>query len=187
MYETARYVGLKIRQVDKMDRAFLESDGFKFNVNFLVGGQIAGFPHEILHVYTQGNSIHASKDSPFLQIGEFKYGKPILDRVFTYETKLSEAIKFGVLSLEATMKSNLSVGTPFDIFCYEKDSLKVKFRYRLEDSDEYLREVRSKWQQGIVKLVGEVPSLKFPDISLHPDTLPVVMDGVTAKSVGMSR
>src|SRR5438105_4997922 len=110
LFETARYVGMKIRQVEKMDREALEADGFKFNINVLMGGQIAGLPHQIFHVYPQGNAIYAETESPFLQIGEFKYGKPILDRGFSYDMRLTEALKFGVLSLEATMKSNVSVG-----------------------------------------------------------------------------
>ena len=168
LFETARYVGTKIRQVEKMDRAALEADGLKFNINMLVGGQIAGLPHQIFLVYPQGNAIQADTDSPFLQIGEFKYGKPILDRGFSHDMRLTEALKFGVLSLEATMKSNVSVGTPFDIFCYEKDSLTVKYRLRLEDTDEYLQEVREKWQDGIVKLVGEMPSLRFANVDHQP-------------------
>lgn len=168
MFETARYVGAKIRQVEKLDREALEDNGFSFNINMLVGGQIAGLPPEIYHVYPQGNCIHASSDSPFLQIGEFKYGKPILDRGFTYETSLSEAVKFGVLSLEATMKSNVSVGTPFDIFCYEKDSLAVKYRYRMNDGDLYLETVRHKWQEELVKLVSALPKLQFPGMETQP-------------------
>lgn len=169
LFETARYIGAKIRQVERMDRPTLEANGFSFNINMLVGGQIAGLAPQIYHVYAQGNCIHASVDSPFLQIGEYKYGKPILDRGFTYETPLTEAVKFGVLSLEATMKSNVSVGTPFDIFCYEKDSLAVKYRYRLNDGDEYLVNVRRLWQNGLVKLVGEIPGLHFPGVDRQPN------------------
>jgi putative proteasome-type protease len=163
LYETARYVGQKIRDAEKLDREALERDGFKFNVNVLIGGQIGKLAPQIFYVYPQGNPMHASIDSPFLQIGEFKYGKPILDRGFTYETRLSEAVKFGVLSLESTTRSNVSVGTPFDIFCYEKDSLTVKYRVRLHDSDPYLQEVCTKWQAGLIKLVAEMPALKFPE------------------------
>ncbi|MEA3188453.1 MAG: putative proteasome-type protease [Chthoniobacter sp.] len=168
MYETARYVGSKIRQVEKLDRVALEADGFSFNIHVVVGGQIAGMPHEIYHVYPQGNAIHADTDSPFLQIGEFKYGKPILDRGFTYDTHLADAVKFGVLSLESTMKSNVSVGTPFDIFCYERDSFAVKYRLRLEDGDSYLSDVQKKWQNGIVELVAKIPRLQFPHVDRQP-------------------
>lgn len=168
MYETARYIGAKIREVSRLDRAALSADGFNFNINVMVGGQIAGLPHQIFYVYPQGNAIHADHESPFLQAGEFKYGKPILDRGFHYETNLAEALKFGVLSLESTMKSNVSVGTPFDIFCYERDSLTVKYRTRLEEGDGFLEEVRQKWQNGLVKLVGEIPRLKFAGVDRQP-------------------
>ena len=168
MYETVRYIGAKIRQVEKMDRPALEADGFSFNIHIILGGQIAGSDPQIYHVYPQGNSIHAEIESPFMQIGEFKYGKPILDRGFTYDMGLMEALKFGVLSLESTMKSNVSVGTPFDIFCYERDSFSVKFRLRLEDGDGYLEDVRRKWQDGIVELVAKIPCLEFPDVDRQP-------------------
>ncbi len=170
MYETARYIGMKIRQVERLDRASLEKDRFSFDINVLVGGQVAGGQPEIFRVYPQGNAMHADFESPFLQIGESKYGKPILDRGFTYDTPLSEAVKFGVLSLEATMKSNVSVGTPFDIFCYEKDSFEVKYRYRLEEGDPYMQMVRQRWQDGLSKLVSEIPSLVFPGMTQQPGT-----------------
>jgi putative proteasome-type protease len=100
-------------------------------------------------------------ESPFLQIGEYKYGKPILDRGFNFDTKLSDAVKFGVLSMEATVKSNVSVGGPFDVFVYERDSLEVKLRRRLEETDPYFRQIQKTWGEGIVKLVGEIPQLEF--------------------------
>jgi len=168
LFETARYVGTKIRAVSAMDRAALEAAGFTFNINVLIGGQIAGQKHEIHYVYPQGNSLQASVESPFLQIGEFKYGKPILDRGFTYETHLSDAVTFGMLSMEATVKSNVSVGPPIDIFAYEKDSLDVKYRVRLEEGDEYFREIQTKWSDGVVKLVETMPRMRFPGMANEP-------------------
>ena len=165
MFETARYVGAVIRRVAEMDRAALERDGLSFNINVIVGGQIAGLPPQIHFVYPQGNSLQANVESPFLQIGEYKYGKPILDRGFTYETKLSDAVKFGVLSMEATVKSNVSVGGPFDVFVYERDSLAVKLRRRLEEHDAYFREIQKTWGEGIVRLVEQIPGLEFPALS----------------------
>lgn len=157
MFETARYVGAKIRRVGEMDRAALERDGFGFNINVIIGGQIGNLPHQIHYVYPQGNSLQANHESPFLQIGEYKYGKPILDRGFTYETKLTDGVKFAMLSMEATVKSNVSVGAPFDLFVYQKDSLKVAHRKRLEDNDQYFREIQKKWGEGIVQLVAQMP------------------------------
>ena len=165
MFETARYVGAKIRQVAEMDRAALERDGLSFNINVIVGGQIAGLPPQIHFVYPQGNSLQANVESPFLQIGEYKYGKPILDRGFSYETKLSDAVKFAVLSMEATVKSNVSVGGPFDVFVYARDSLAVKLRRRLEENDPYFREIQKTWGEGIVRLVEQIPGLEFPALS----------------------
>lgn len=164
MFETARYVGAKIRKVAEMDRAALERDGLSFNINVLVGGQIVGLPPQIHYVYSQGNSLQANVESPFLQIGEYKYGKPILDRGFNYETTLNDAVKFGILSMEATVKSNVSVGGPFDVFAYERDSLMVKMRRRLEEGDPYFREIQKTWGDGIVRLVAQIPGLDFPEL-----------------------
>jgi putative proteasome-type protease len=163
MFETARYVGTKIREVEATERPHLEKDDYRFNINCIVGGQIAALPHQIYRIYPQGNVVHASDDSPFLQIGEFKYGKPILDRGFTYKTSLCEAVKFGALSMDSTMKSNVSVGPPVDILCYTKDSLKVCHRVRLSEGDPYLQESRGRWSRGLTELVRSMPELKFPD------------------------
>jgi putative proteasome-type protease len=161
LYETVRYIGSKVRAVEKRDRGALEADGFSFNINLIVGGQIAGMAPEVHLIYPQGNSIHATRDSPFLQIGEAKYGKPILDRGFSFETKLSDAVKFGVVSLDATMKSNVSVGPPVDILCYRTDSLQANMRTRLEANDPYLLEIGRKWQDGVIKLVNDMPAANF--------------------------
>src|SRR5436190_7070821 len=161
LYETSRYVGTKVRAVEKRDRVALEADGFDFNINLIVGGQIAGLTPEIHLIYPQGNSIHATRESPFLQIGETKYGKPILDRGFNYDTELHDALKFGVVSLDSTMKSNVSVGPPVDILSYKKDSLQANMRTRLEEDDPYLEEIGRKWQNGITALVREMPEMKF--------------------------
>lgn len=161
IYETVRYVGSKVREVEQRDREALEADGFNFNIHLIVGGQIGGFAPEVHLIYPQGNSIHASPDSPFLQIGETKYGKPILDRGFSYESSLMDAMKFGIISLDATMKSNVAVGPPIDILCYKTDSLQVKMRTRLEENDPYLQEIGQKWQDGIVRLVRQMPAADF--------------------------
>ena len=162
LYETVRYIGSKVREIEKRDRVALEADGFDFNIHLIVGGQIAGLAPEVHLVYPQGNSIHATRDCPFLQIGETKYGKPILDRGFNYETSLSDAVKFGIVSIDATMQSNVSVGPPIDILCYELDSLRSHMRARLDEDDPYLQEISRRWQNGIIKLVKE---LTAPDFS----------------------
>ena len=162
LFETARYVGHKIREVDKAERAALEKDEFRFNIHFLVGGQIRGLPPQIYYVYPQGNVIHASEDSPFLQIGESKYGKPILDRGFKFTSTLAEATRYGLLSMDSTMKSNVSVGPPVDVFAYELDSFEVRQRAKLAEGDSYLVEIRKRWGQGLKELVMTIPELEFP-------------------------
>lgn len=160
-YETVRYIGSKVREVEARDRAALEADGFGFNIHLIVGGQIAGLPPELHLIYPQGNSIHATTDAPFLQIGERKYGKPILDRGFSFETGLEDAVKLGLISIDSTMKSNVAVGPPIDVLCYEKDSQLADLRARLQEDDPYLQTIARGWQDGIVKLVNEMPVPNF--------------------------
>ncbi len=168
LFETRATWGRKIRAVDKMDREALEAAKFSFNINVLLGGQIAGQKHEIHYIYPQGNTLQASTTSPFLQIGEFKYGKPILDRGFHYDTSLRDAVTFGMLSMEATVKSNVSVGPPIDVLAYESDSLDVKYRSRLEEGDAYFHEIQTKWNRGVVQLVETMPHMQFPGVQTQP-------------------
>lgn len=159
LYETARYLGNLIREVRQLDAESLNQSGLSFNTNFILGGQIGNHPPGIYQIYAEGNAIHTSRESPFLQIGELKYGKPILDRGFTFDTPLPEAVKYGLLSLDSTAKSNVSVGTPFELFCYRADSLEARHRLKFEENDEYLRTVRERWQHGLIQLVREIPEI----------------------------
>lgn len=159
LLETVHYLGQRIREVRRMDAEALDRAGISFNSNFILGGQIADQAPEIYHIYPEGNAIHASSESPFLQIGELKYGKPILDRVFTRETSLAEAAKLGLLSLDATAKSNLSVGTPFEMFAYKVNTFEVRYRIKFEENDPYLRMVRERWQEGLIQLVRDIPEI----------------------------
>jgi putative proteasome-type protease len=157
--ETVHYVGQLLREVRRMHAEALDRAGISFNSNFILGGQIEKQPPEIYQIYPEGNAIHASSESPFLQIGELKYGKPILDRVFTSRTTLAEAAKLGLLSLDATARSNLSVGTPFEMLAYRVDSLEVGHRIKFEENDPYLRMVCDRWQEGLIQLVHNIPEL----------------------------
>ena len=157
--ETVHYVGQRLRDVRRMHAEALDRAGISFNSNFILGGQIEKQPPEIYQIYPEGNAIHASSESPFLQIGELKYGKPILDRVFTSTTSLAEAAKLGLLSLDATARSNLSVGTPFEMLAYRVDSLEVRHRIKFEANDSYLRMVCDRWQEGLIQLVHDIPEL----------------------------
>ncbi len=163
MYETVRYLGERVREVRHVDGEPLNRAGLLFNVNLIFGGQIVGGPPQIFQVYPEGNAIHSGPESPFLQIGELKYGKPILDRGFNFETPISEAMKFGLLSLDSTAKSNVSIGTPFEVFCYRTDSLQPGHRIKLEEHDPYLRTVRERWQSGLIQLVRDIPPYEFAE------------------------
>ncbi len=159
LYDTVRYVGTKVRAVRELDGEWMRSAGVEFTTNLIVGGQIGSQPPQIYRIYSPGNAIHASREAPFLQIGELKYGKPILDRAFNFETPLREAVRVGILSLDATAKSNVSVGTPFEVFCYQTGSLEAKRRAVLEENDPWLKTIRESWQGGLVELVRSMPDL----------------------------
>ncbi len=161
LYETVRYIGEKVRTVRAQDGPAMRGEDLDFYGNFILGGQIGGQPPQIYRIYSPGNAIHASRESPFLQIGELKYGKPLLDRAFTFETPLDEAVRCGILSLDATAKSNVSVGTPFEVFCYQTGSLEVRRRAVLHDNDPWLREVREAWDHGLIELVRKLPDPPF--------------------------
>ena len=113
-----------MRRVSEIDRASLERDSFSFNVNLLLGGQVRGEEPGLYLIYPQGNPLQATEDSPYLQLGECKYGRPILDRGIDMATSLEVAAKYALLSFDATMRSNVTVGPPIDLLIYKKDSLR---------------------------------------------------------------
>jgi len=160
MYDAARCVGEQIRTVDALDRAALEKDNIAFNVSVLLAGQIGSQPHEIYMIYPQGNPLRSTEDSPFLQIGEVKYGRPILDRGIRYhDTSLEEAAKYALISLDSTMRSNVSVGPPIDILAYHKDSLNFTHHRRFNERDPALAQVRTFWEQSLRKAVADLPPI----------------------------
>src|SRR5438445_5826865 len=142
LYDAARIIGDEVRRVSDMDRAALERDEFKFNVNLIVGGQVRGERPGLFIVYPQGNPLQATEDSPYLQIGESKYGRPILDRGVRYNrTSLEEAAKYALISMDSTMRSNVTVGPPIDLLLYRTDELCITHRRRFEVKDPDLREI----------------------------------------------
>ena len=123
----------------------------------IVGGQIRGEPPRLFHVYSQGNFIEAGDDTPFFQLGESKYGKPILDRVITPGTPQKEAAKCVLISFDSTMKSNISVGLPIDMLWYPRDSLRVGLQQRIRENDPYFTMLRSRWGGGLRRVFAELP------------------------------
>lgn len=162
MYDAARCVGDAVRRVAELDREFLERDKVPFNVNFLVGGQVRGAAHDLFMIYPQGNPLRASPDCPFLQIGEAKYGRPILDRAVRYDsTTLEQATKLALISLDSTMRSNLTVGPPIDVAVYETDSLVLPRHARLSADNPQLVAIRTQWEQELRAAAQRLPAIRF--------------------------
>jgi len=162
MYDAARVVGEQVRRVSDMDRKALELDEYKFNVNFILAGQIRGQPHDLYLIYPQGNPLRATEDSPFLQIGECKYGRPILDRGIRYErTTLEDAARYALISLDSTIRSNVTVGPPIDLLVYARDELGISRHRRFPARDPDLVIYHAQWEQALRRAVQELPPVRF--------------------------
>lgn len=162
LYDAARYIGEQIRKVAELDREALERDKIPFNPNLIVGGQIRGEEPDLYMIYAQGNPLRATEESPYLQIGETKYGRPILDRGLKFDrTTLEEATKYAVISLDSTMRSNVTVGPPLDVVVYERDSFEVKQKVRLVADDPQLKDIHQRWEQSLRQAVQQLPAIRF--------------------------
>jgi putative proteasome-type protease len=161
MYDVADLVGISLRAVRERDGPYLEQSNVDSGASFIVGGQIAGEQQRLFQVYSEGNFIEATPETPFFQIGETKYGKPILDRVITRSTNLDDAIKCVLVSFDSTMKSNLSVGMPIDLLCYDRDSLQVTKVRRFDEKDDYMRSLRQQWGEGLRRAFSNLENFEW--------------------------
>jgi putative proteasome-type protease len=157
MYDAAGLVGEALREMQKRDQPFLEQAHIDAGASLLVGGQIQGELPRLFHVYAQGNFIEATDDTPYFQLGESKYGKPILDRVVSMATPEKEAAKCVLISFDSTMKSNISVGLPIDLLWYPRDALRVGMQHRIREGDPYFTMLRSRWGGGLRRVFMELP------------------------------
>ncbi|MDF2444835.1 MAG: peptidase [Moraxellaceae bacterium] len=158
LYDVAVLVGAALREIIHRDGAsHRRHDDIDYGCSFLVGGQLRGEEPRLFHVYPQGNFIEASVDTPFFQIGEAKYGKPILDRVIQFDTTLKEAAKCVLISFDSSIRSNVSVGLPIDLVCYRRDSLVVGQQHRVGENDEYFQMIRREWSQGLRQIFSRIP------------------------------
>jgi putative proteasome-type protease len=148
LFDVAIQVSDAMRDINRRDGQHLAASAISFNASFILGGQVKGEPPRLFRIYTQGNFIEASVETPYFQTGETKYGKPIIDRVITRSTSLNNAAKSVLVSFDSTMSSNLSVGMPIDLVCYQRDSLKVQMRRRFEMGDEYFSALGKQWTEG---------------------------------------
>jgi putative proteasome-type protease len=161
LYEAARYIGQKIREIQELDRTWLQQDNIDFKCSFILGGQILGEAPELYLIYSQGNCIQATPETPFLQVGETKYGKPILDRALTYDTPLEAAAKCALLSIDSTMKSNISVGPPINLVMYEADTFVVQHELNLRIGDPYLLKIRRLWEESLKQAFEQMPNMEW--------------------------
>ncbi len=161
MFDAAMLVSDAMRDVDRRDGQHLAASAISFNASFILGGQIAGEQPRLFRIYAQGNFIEASLETPYLQTGETKYGKPIIDRVITRSTTLNDAAKCVLVSFDSTMCSNLSVGMPIDLICYQSDSLEVRMRRRFDEGDAYFSALGKQWTEGTRQVFSRLPNLDW--------------------------
>jgi putative proteasome-type protease len=178
MFDAARVLGNTVRHVYDRDAESLKNAGVEFSVNMVFGGQIRGEAMRLFQVYSAGNFIEATPETPYFQIGEYKYGKPVLDRVLTPDTPLAEAAKCALVSMDSTMKSNLSVGPPLDLVVYETDRFATDRIVCIDMQNPYYRMLHSTWGQ---KLREVFDSLEDPVWDDSPTEVPLKVSGGRSK------
>jgi putative proteasome-type protease len=162
MFRAAELVGEAIRRVYRIDGKSMEDHNVSFDVSFLMGGQIKNGKLSLFEIYSAGNFIEATQDTPYLQIGEHKYGKPILDRTARYETELYDGVKLALVSMDSTLRSNLSVGLPIDLLVYRRDSLQIELKKRITENDDYFKMLRERWSAALREAYRTIPQPSWP-------------------------
>jgi len=164
MADAARIVGEALRAVHKRDAATLAEFGVDFNVSMILGGQVKGERCRLFFIYAAGNFIESHDENPYFQIGEAKYGKPILDRVLTPRTSLDDAAKCALISMDSTLRSNISVGLPLDLLVYAADSLAVTRFVSIDENDAYFQSLRSSWGQQLKRAFEGMPAPAWDNV-----------------------
>jgi putative proteasome-type protease len=157
MFQAAQRIGRAIRAVHATEGIALQSEDINFDVSFLFGGQIKGSRMRLFMVYPAGNFIECTTDTPYLQIGEHKYGKPILDRAITHGIDLYDALKIGLISMDSTMRSNLGVGMPIDLMVSRRDTYRAELNYRIEPGERYFHDLRERWSAALRLAHNRIP------------------------------
>ena len=159
-----------MREVHRRDAAALKEFGVEFNATMILGGQIRGEPPRLFSIYSAGNFIEATPDTTYFQIGESKYGKPILDRVVRRSSSLREATKCALVSMDSTIRSNLSVGLPLDLVIVRRDQFTVARHMSIDEENEYFKRIRERWsdalQGGLLGAAGSGLALRWPKTTL---------------------
>jgi len=165
LFDAVRIVGAAIREVHARDAAALQEFGVEFTASFILGGQIRGERARLFQIYSAGNFIEATHENPYFQIGESKYGKPIIDRVIRPSTSLDEAAKCALISMDSTLRSNISVGLPLDLLVYETGALWVTKFVQIDASNQYMGMIRDTWGARLQQVFGEIPDPTWLDSS----------------------
>ncbi|MGN6303984.1 MAG: proteasome-type protease [Mesorhizobium sp.] len=160
MYQTARLVGDTVKEVIASAAPVGEKADSYFNASFVLGGQIKGSEPRLFMIYPEGNFIESTEDTPFFQIGETKYGKPIIIRAYDREMSVAEAVKLMLVSFDSTLKSNLSVGLPLDLLFYGRDSFRIELKQRIGQDDPYYRTISDGWSKALKAAFQQLPD--FP-------------------------
>jgi putative proteasome-type protease len=149
MFQAAQRIGRAVRSIQNAEGKALEAAEVDHDVAFLFGGQIKGGRLRLFMIYSAGNFIECTTDTPYLQIGEHKYGKPVLDRGISFDTDIYDALKLGLISMDSTMRSNLGVGLPIDILVVRRDSCSSEVNYRIEQGEPYFQDLRERWSGAL--------------------------------------
>ncbi|HMN44886.1 MAG TPA: proteasome-type protease [Povalibacter sp.] len=157
MFAAVTHIGDMLREVYKRDAEALKDHNIEFNASLIFGGQIGREPPRLFCVYAAGNFIEATPDTPYFQIGESKYGKPIIDRVVTRSTSIAQAAKCALISMDSTIRSNLSVGLPLDLLSIHRDTLRVQSHISINEDHDYFRMIRTRWSESLRHAFHELP------------------------------
>ncbi|MFL5230991.1 MAG: peptidase [Microvirga sp.] len=169
MFQAAQRIGHAIRRVHDIEGHALEASDVKFDVSFMFGGQIKGDKLRLYMIYTAGNFIECTVDTPYLQIGEHKYGKPILDRAVKFTTDIYDALKIGLISMDSTMRSNLGVGLPIDIAVICRDAIEAELVHRIEAGEPYFHDLRERWSAALRAAHMAIPRPPYGSSASSPD------------------
>ena len=163
LFKAAQFVGHAVRALHESDGAALERSGASFEVTMLLGGQFKGQPARMFMLYKAGNFIEATPDTPYLQIGEHKYGKPIIDRAVTHKSDLYDCLKLSLISMDSTMRSNLSVGLPIDLVVLRTNTIDWEVNRRIEAGEPYFHDLRERWSAALRKAHNDIPPPPYRD------------------------
>ena len=185
MFEAAKHVGDCLREVHARDGEALKEFGVDFSAGLLLGGQVNGEEPRLFQIYAAGNFTEATQETPYFQIGESKYGKPIIVRVVTHQTSLDDAVKCALVSMDSSIRSNLSVGVPLDLLVYKRDALEIGHHVTIREDNAYFEQIRKLWSARLRRAFDDLPGPDWEKIQLTAEALRE--DACSTKTRGETR